>query len=407
MIADDEDETVPVKRTAQIVAAVMLFVAWIVAYIDRIVIGTAIIPMARDFRLDSTEKGYVLGAFYLSYAFMQLGGGALTDRFGPRRTLIGCLAAWSVFTIFTGLAWSLPALLLARILFGIGEGSFSPASASAISTFFPRTARASLQSLMGSTGFLGSAVGAAATAWVVATFGWRQAFLWLGAAGLLVVIGFALTLPRAPVAAVSRDADDRPTWRQVAGSPGLGLTASLWFCACIAWLGVQSWMPSYLAESRHVSIVQIGLYLVFPGVAGFLSMNVAGRLIDRQDGHLARAVFLVSTAAIPVCLVLFPHVGSTAALIALWSVYAAGFGPLNATVLSFAVKHVPRAAVGRAMGIINFCGQIAGTLTSVIVGWLVSLAGGDYGLAFWFLAAVGAGGFVLALVLSRRRPATD
>lgn len=384
------------KRTA---IGGMLLLAWIVAYVDRIVISTAIIPIAGEFGLDNEDKGYVLGAFYLSYAVMQLGGGALTDRFGARITLIVCLLTWSAFTGLTGLAWSLPVLIIARLLFGVGEGSFSPASASAIATYFPYGARARLQALMGSTGFIGSAFGSAAVAWTVATFGWRETFIGLAMIGMVVALGFFTTLPR--IVRAKEYAGDLPqlSWGDVARAPGLWRIALLWFCACIAWVGVQSWMPSYLVETRHLSLIDVGLCAIFPGLAGFAGTNLAGRMLDQQGGIWPRRVFLLAAALIPACLLAIPLAGSMPVLAIIWSICAAAIGPINATVLAFPVKSMPHAATGRAMGLINFCGQIAGMLTSVIVGRLVSIAGGNFTPAFLFLAFVGGAGFVVGIFL--------
>ena len=78
----------PLSRGRQLAVLLALFAAWSIAYADRIVIGTAIIPIAKEFGLSDQAKGIVLGAFYVTYALMQLGGGTLADRYGSRKVLV-------------------------------------------------------------------------------------------------------------------------------------------------------------------------------------------------------------------------------------------------------------------------------------------------------------------------------
>ena len=75
-------------------------------YVDRIAISTAKQPLTGDLGLTDTEFGWTLSAFALGYALFQTPAGALADRFGPRRVIAGIVAAWSLFTVLTGLAWS-------------------------------------------------------------------------------------------------------------------------------------------------------------------------------------------------------------------------------------------------------------------------------------------------------------
>ncbi|MEH3118347.1 MAG: MFS transporter [Methylorubrum populi] len=381
--------------------ATVLFLAWIVAYMDRVVMGTAIIPMASEFGLDRDHQGLVLGAFYVSYALMQLGGGWLTDRFGARLTLIGCLAFWSAFTGMTGLAWSLETLLVARLLFGLGEGGFAPASASAIATMFPDRFRGRLQALMGSTVFLGGAMGGATMAWTIARFGWRATFIGLAVVGFAVMIGFIATLPSRP--ATCRELSSHPPirWRDVAVARGLWPTALLWFCISFTSLGLQSWMPSYLVATQNIDIVHVGIYSIIPGTLGFLATNLAGRLLDVMGMEASKYLIIGGAGAILFSVVLLLLSPSLSLLLIAWSFYMLAFGCLYASVLSVPVKSLPPAIAGRAMGIINFCGQIAGAIAAVTVGKLMTVAQGDFRMAFSVFVAASLIGLILSLPMAR------
>lgn len=66
----------------------VLFSAYMLCYLDRMVIASAIPFIAQDFQLSAMTMGGVLSAFFLGYACMQIPGGLLTDRFGPRALLV-------------------------------------------------------------------------------------------------------------------------------------------------------------------------------------------------------------------------------------------------------------------------------------------------------------------------------
>ena len=136
------------SRSRKTFVLVMLFLSWILANADRIAMSISIVPITQEFALDARSAGLLLSAFYLSYSLMQLAAGWLGDRFGSRLVLVFSVACWSVFTGLTGLAATFTALFVIRVLFGIGEGGFVPASTVTIAEAFPRAERARAKSLV-------------------------------------------------------------------------------------------------------------------------------------------------------------------------------------------------------------------------------------------------------------------
>lgn len=374
------------SRARQAIVLVALFAAWAVAYTDRIVIGTAIVPISRELALSDAAKGYVLGAFYVTYALMQLGGGALADRFGARRVLFGCLALWSLFTALTGAAWSLGSLLAFRLLFGIGEGSFAPASSTAIVQTFPQHMRARVQALMCSTVFLGSAAGAATVGWTIARFGWRQTFTMLGALGAVVALAL-LVVPARNDAAHANQADEadesRPRWRDIARHPLVWRVAITWFGCCVLALGLQAWLPIWLMRTRGIDLLHIGFISAIPLLASFVGTNLAGFAIDRLPAARLKHLLTGGALASAVFAAAMPFVGSLAALIACWTLCMLAFDVVYAGVFAIPLKHFPASVAGRTTGLINFAGQLAGAISPVVVGVLVGHAG--WAAAFAFL----------------------
>ena len=113
-----------VKTHRGTITFIMVYIGYIICFIDRSAISIALSYIGQDLHLSTATLGVVASAFFFSYAFMQIPGGWLTDKFGTYRTIIVAITMWSLFTILTGFAWSLASLIIIRILFGIGEGTY-------------------------------------------------------------------------------------------------------------------------------------------------------------------------------------------------------------------------------------------------------------------------------------------
>src|ERR1700756_175806 len=112
------------KRRWSIIS--LLFAASLINYLDRAAISFALPLISRDFHLTSQSKGLLLSSFFWSYALMQIPIGWCVDRFNLRWLYAGAFIIWSLAQALTGLAGSLTALLMFRILLGLGESIYLP-----------------------------------------------------------------------------------------------------------------------------------------------------------------------------------------------------------------------------------------------------------------------------------------
>src|ERR1039458_2061972 len=110
-----------------------------VTYIDRVAISFAAPSIRRELSLTAVQMGWVFAAFNWAYAMFEIPGGYLGDWIGPRKVLMRIVLWWSTFTAATGWAWSFPALLGTRFLFGAGEAGCFPNVAKVFTTAASRT----------------------------------------------------------------------------------------------------------------------------------------------------------------------------------------------------------------------------------------------------------------------------
>ena len=120
-------------------------------FLDRLNLSIAGKFIQDEFRLPNQTMGWILSAFVLGYAFFQVPGGWLADRYGPRAVITGAILWWSVFSAATaiaprlpfahwfGLAWS---FAIVRFLIGLGEGATYPSANKIVSSWMGATQRA-------------------------------------------------------------------------------------------------------------------------------------------------------------------------------------------------------------------------------------------------------------------------
>ncbi|MFF9649284.1 MFS transporter [Streptomyces sp. NPDC014622] len=373
----------------------LLFTAWIVDYIDRLVINLALPSIGEEFGLDHTRQGLILSAFFLAYAVCQIPGGLLADRFGSQRMLSWAMLLWSAFTALTGTAWSFAVLVAIRVLFGLGQGVF-PAAAmkAAVERTSPRE-RMTATGLIQSSNPFGAFAAPLITAPLIALWGWRMSFFAVAGLGVLVWVAIRMFLPPArPEASAEAPEQATGAGRGLLTSGVMWRFALMFFGYGIVVWGLNSWIPSYLQSERGISLTNTGVLSAIPAAVGGLTLIVGGRVSDRLQGRQRLTVapaMLVSAAAI---LAMF-QAHSLTAFIVLLSVAMAACTFCYTPIFTLPLRTLPAGLVGTGSGMINFGCQVAGILVPVLMGYLIDHY--SYDAAFLCLAAGAALSAVFAL----------
>jgi len=168
-------------------------VALMLCNMDRICMSVAILPMSQELGWAPSVQGVIQSSFLWGYTATQLIGGTLADRLGGKAVLGAGVLWFSFASLLMPLALSdavraagltLPAVLFARSMVGLGEGVALPSMSNLVATAVPRDMRAT--ALGGSfTGFhLGNLVGLVLSPLVIAAVGWKNLFVAFGLLGL-------------------------------------------------------------------------------------------------------------------------------------------------------------------------------------------------------------------------------
>ncbi|MEL6274657.1 MAG: MFS transporter [Bacteroidota bacterium] len=277
--------------------AVGMFLLALLLYIDRVCISVAKDPIAGDLQLSDKAMGWILSAFALGYALLQVPSGIMADRFGPRRVLVGIVSFWSGLTALTGAAWNFLSLLLIRFLFGAGEAGAFPSMSRAIYSWMPLQERGLVLGLNFSGSRLGAAFALPLVAWLIDQHGWRITFLILGAIGVIWAIGWWLLFRDRPEDHLGMNKEElnyimanrqgqseakaAPLSRkQLLASKNMWSAIGQYFCSNFTFFFALTWLFPYLKNKYELGAIEAGWYAVAPFIAGAVGNWVAGGMID-------------------------------------------------------------------------------------------------------------------------------
>ncbi|OBK71849.1 MFS transporter [Mycobacterium sp. 1274761.0] len=183
-------------RSRQLIAsAIALGGIELMVAMDGPIAVFALPTIQADLGLSDAARSWVITAYLLTFGGLILLGGRLGDTFGRRRTFIAGVALFTIASIVCGIAWNGGALVVARLLQGMGGAVIAPTALALVATVFPKgparnAATAVFGAMAGVGGVLGLVVGGA-----LADVAWRLAFLVNVPIGLLVIFLAIKTLP--------------------------------------------------------------------------------------------------------------------------------------------------------------------------------------------------------------------
>ncbi len=370
----------------------LLYIGFCVSYVDRAAISIAMASIGKELGLHASEMGVVLSTFFIGYALMQLPGGWLADRFGSKKVIIIAIGFWSLFTVLTGLAWSLSSLVIIRLLFGLGEGSFPPATLKGIAENFTRIERPKVATLLLSSNYIGNAITPLIIAPMLLFLGWRNMFYAIGIAGVVYMIAYYVFV-REPSAAAGEESPAKDGQAQkskvdmkaVLRIPLMWQLVVSWFGLSMVNKGLDSWMPIYLLTVRHLDLKTLGILTPLPFIAGGIATAIGGWVMVRLFSGKEKYLLIIS-AGLTAIFVYFMYTAETVMmLIAFQSVAYFCKAFVLATTMALPMKMLPGSVVGSATGMINLGGQLGGFIAPVVIGFLVSAFGNSYDAAFLFL----------------------
>ena len=177
----------------------LLSLSVLINYIDRSNLSIAAPLIKDELGISAWQLGKLLSTFFWTYALMQIPAGWLVDRFDVKWVFAAGFFVWSAATATTGVLHGFTALLIVRVVLGLGESVAFPAYSKILGGHFKESHRGFANSMIMAGLALGPALGMWVGGSVVGRFGWRPFFVVLGLAGLLWLPPWFAWMPRRAV----------------------------------------------------------------------------------------------------------------------------------------------------------------------------------------------------------------
>lgn len=305
-------------KAAWVALAILCFI-YVLNFLDRQLLSILAKPIRDELGLTHTQLGLISGLYFaLFYCVISIPVAWFADRSNRVKVLSFACALWSAATVACGMAATYPQLAIARMTVGLGEAGGVPPSYAIISDYFPPGTRGTALGLFNVGPPIGQALGVAFGASVAAAYSWRDAFVAVGAVGIVaaVVVWLVVREPRRGGLDVPAGAPE--SYVPPAKAP-FGATIRMFFtrptllllalaCAANQFItyAAGNFTVLFLMEEKGMTLEQVAIWyalLVLIGMGG--GIFFAGRLCDRLVPRDRRAYALIPAIGLTIAIPFF------------------------------------------------------------------------------------------------------
>ncbi|HEY1123379.1 MAG TPA: MFS transporter [Haloferula sp.] len=430
VLTEAEQRAVISKITWRLIP--LLFVCYIVAYIDRINVGFAKEHLEPVLRVDPKIFGEVFGTgaglFFIGYFLFEVPSNLALQKFGARVWIARIMIVWGLVSLGFMFLNGKTSFYVMRFLLGAAEAGFFPGIILYLTFWYPAKERAKTVALFALGGIAAGIVGSPLSGallkmdGILGMEGWRWMFFLEAIPAILLGVVVFLWLPNGPSevkwlqprekewlqSTIAAEAVEAPgvKYRLVDAfsDARVWLLCLLYFLVNVAGYGYEFWAPSLLKTLLpHADSLELGLWNTPAYVAAGFAMLMVGRHSDRTGErrfHVAVPAAIAAGGAVLAAFAGNPWLGMLGMVILLAG-QKSTLGPFWA--LGTAALRGTAAAGGIAL--INSVGNLGGYFGPKIVGMIKDKTHNDTTvLLFLGGALLALGG--LALILKPAPKAT-
>jgi MFS family permease len=385
------DDSVYDKVTRRIVP--LLFMCYVVAYLDRVNVGFAKIQMLADLKFSETVYGLGAGIFFLGYFLFEVPSNILLHRVGARLWIARVMITWSIVSAATLFVKTPTMFYVLRFVLGLAEAGLFPGVILYLTYWYPARRRANILALFITGIPVAGLVGAPLSGWIMNSAsgahnlaGWQWLFLIEAIPSLVMGIVVLLFLDNSVEKArwLSADekallarnlADDREgvqshRTRDGFTNPRVWLMCVLYFFIMMGLYGVGFYLPTLIKNTGVSNPLSVGLLTALPYAVAVVAMLMVSRHSDARRerrwhitipalagtlGWIASAAFMHEAMLATIALTV-----ATAAVL----VTMTQFWVLPTAMLT-------GAAAASGIAVINSVGNLAGFVSPYLIGGII------------------------------------
>lgn len=381
----------------------MLFLLYVVAYLDRINIGFAALTMNAALSITSAQYGLLVGIFFWGYFIFEIPSNLLLHKIGARIWIARILITWGMVAMLGGAVHSVRQLYGVRFLLGVAEAGFFPGIVLYLTYWFRQREQAKAISLFTTAIPVASILGAPVSGFILdhahgaAMSSWRWLLILEGLPAIVCGVLTYFLLPSRPAEATFL-APDEKRWiiaeltgeeQDKIGKHSISALRALahprvWHLACalfafdIGLYAMSFYMPQAVKSlSSGYSNTAIGFLVMLPHLAGLVAMILVSRSSDRRLERRYHAAIPLIVAGM--ALILLGATSSPFLSIALWSFVAMGIYSFFGPFFSIPSRFLAGFSAASGIALINSVGNLGGFAGPSVIGAISSGTRGIYG----------------------------
>jgi ACS family tartrate transporter-like MFS transporter len=409
MDSSQERETVS-KVTRRLIP--ILFLCYIIAYIDRINVGFAGLQLQKAFGVDASRYyaiyGWGAGLFFIGYFLFEVPSNLALHKIGARLWIARIMVVWGVVASAMMFVRTPTAFYVMRFLLGAAEAGFFPGIILYLTYWYRTQDRARTVALFATAGTLAGVVNSPISGALLqldgtlGLAGWQWLFLLEGIPAVVVGVVVLFVLPDKPEHArwltpkqkewirteleqehVRLGPQQRHRLRDVFTSGRIWMLCLLYLLFNIAGYGFEMWLPQIIKGFSGLSDVQIGFLNAIPYLAATVAMVLAGRHSDRtgeRRWHVAAGAFAAAVGFSASAMA-----GNLVLALAALALALSGLKTMMGPFWAFSTAALSGTAAAGGIAWINSVGNLGGFVGPTIVGQ-VRMATGSYSGALFILS---------------------
>ena len=395
----------------------LLFLCYIIAYIDRINVGFAGLQLQKTFGVDASTYyriyGYGSGLFFIGYFLFEVPSNLILHRIGARVWIARIMIVWGIISSCMMFIKSPAGFYWMRFLLGAAEAGFFPGVILYLTYWYPAGDRARTVALFSTAATLSGFVNSPISGKLLqldglkGLAGWQWLFLIEGIPAVLVGILVLYMLPDGPRKARWLSEQEKNTLlgalqREEQSSSGgkhglrdaftsgrVWLLCVIYFLLNVGGYGCEMWLPQIIRSFSNLSEFRIGLLNGIPYIVATVLMVLNGRHSDRTGERrwhvavsaLAGAVGFISSAYTP----------NVALSLAALALAFAGVKSMVGPFWALGTASLSGAAAAAGIAWINSVGNLGGFVGPTVVGFIKQKTGS-------YAGAVSVLGFALIIL---------
>ena len=404
-----------------------LFLASMIAYLDRVNVAYAALTMNRDMGFSARVFGMGAGIFFVGYILFEVPGALIAERYSPRIWIARIMISWGIVCGFMAFMGSVTEFYICRFLLGAAEASFYPVVyAVVIPRWFGPGERPRAISIMLTSLLFSAIVGSPFAGWLLGVplaglKGWQVLFCLESIPAVIYGIALLYLLVDWPKDAkwltpeekrelteqyesevAAKAAVRRYTlWQALSNREVLKLCL-IYFMWITGFWGFNFWMPTVLKSVSGWSNAAVGWVIVIPmtlALVGFILVGNSSSRSGEKRWHVAIPMFIGAVG-----MGLAPFVHDPLASLLLVCLSAVGVYVGMGVWWTYPTSFLSGPAAAGAVGMINSVGNIGGWVGPYLTGFVKELTG-SFQWAYIYLAFSLAVAGLLILTLRKSLPA--